>query len=351
VEFCPRPRLTKHVQDEGHRIKNCDSKTFDDLAVYKSKTRFLLTGTPLQNNMKELYSLINFLYPAYFNSWEAFDAYFNFDDIKDEQKTRELIEDESQHGRIKKVHFILHSLMLRRVKADVLKFLPKKREYILYAPMTQEQLDLYSALTDKNVNARKYLEEKVAERMTEAQAKKTRKRAETALPIRESPRKGSGGGAAVMHPTAEPAKNAFSMMMAAGQKRPRGKPKKNAAVQQPTEASSSGASSPRGVSALGKRKATDPAVEEAEPKSSKTSRESTPAQGRSTRARKKIDYAKGIDDSDLEDDEFERRLVEQEEAKQILELEEAQKAADFHLADNLELARKFPSRQYRISAI
>jgi ATP-dependent DNA helicase len=305
--------------------------------VYKSKTRFLLTGTPLQNSMKELYSLINFLYPAYFNSWEAFDAYFNFDDIKDEEKTRELIEDESQHGRIKKVHFILHSLMLRRVKTDVLQYLPKKREYILYAPMTPEQLDLYSALTDKNVNARKYLEEKVVERITEAYATKTGAKTKE-LPIRQSPRKPSGAEAVATQTMVQPGKNAFSMMMkAAGQKHPRGRPKKIPVQQLAVSSRASSA----GASALGKRKAS-PMSEEIDPKSSKTSRESTPAQGRSTRTRKKVvRYAKDIDDSDLDDDEFERRLVEQEEAKQLEELESSQKSDDFHLAESYQLARRF----------
>jgi len=104
---------------------------------------------------------------------------------------------------------------------------------------------------------------------------------------------------------------------------------------------SSRASSVAGASALGKRKAPSPSSE-VDPKSSKTSRESTPAQGRSTRTRKKVvNYNKDTDDSDLDDDEFERRLVEQEAVKQIEELEAMQKSDDFHLAQSYELARKF----------
>jgi ATP-dependent DNA helicase len=60
------------IVDEGHRLKNLDCKLLRDLKSYKSANRLLLTGTPLQNNLSELWSLLNFLMPEIFNDLDAF---------------------------------------------------------------------------------------------------------------------------------------------------------------------------------------------------------------------------------------------------------------------------------------
>lgn len=64
--------------DEGHRMKNSHSKFAQTLGTkYTSKHRILLTGTPLQNNLPELWSLLNFLLPTIFSSVDTFDQWFN----------------------------------------------------------------------------------------------------------------------------------------------------------------------------------------------------------------------------------------------------------------------------------
>lgn len=65
------------VIDEAHRIKNEKSKLSEILREFKTANRLLLTGTPLQNNLHELWALLNFLLPDVFNSSEDFDAWFN----------------------------------------------------------------------------------------------------------------------------------------------------------------------------------------------------------------------------------------------------------------------------------
>ena len=66
------------IVDEGHRMKNSQSKFSQTLGTqYTSKNRLLLTGTPLQNNLPELWSLLNFLLPSVFNSMDTFDQWFN----------------------------------------------------------------------------------------------------------------------------------------------------------------------------------------------------------------------------------------------------------------------------------
>lgn len=89
-EICMNDR--KHLQhlkwkyiivDEGHRLKNLNCRLIQELKAYSSVNRLLLTGTPLQNNLAELWSLLNFLLPEIFDDLKSFQAWFDFDDLGD----------------------------------------------------------------------------------------------------------------------------------------------------------------------------------------------------------------------------------------------------------------------------
>ncbi|GAA6091162.1 chromodomain-helicase-DNA-binding protein 5 isoform X1 [Tachysurus ichikawai] len=112
------------VVDEAHRLKNNQSKFFRILNGYKIYYKLLLTGTPLQNNLEELFHLLNFLTPERFNNLEGF---------------LEEFADISKEDQIKKLHDLLGPHMLRRLKADVFKNMPAKTELIVRVELSPMQ--------------------------------------------------------------------------------------------------------------------------------------------------------------------------------------------------------------------
>ncbi|CAG9461080.1 unnamed protein product [Pedinophyceae sp. YPF-701] len=135
------------VVDEGHRLKNFDCKLVRELRTIPADNKLLLTGTPLQNNLAELWSLLNFLLPDLFDSLEKFESWFDFIG-EDGERDQELVAQEQRHKVVTKLHAILQPFLLRRVKLDVAQGLPPKKEIVLYAGMTKLQKDLNKDLVD-----------------------------------------------------------------------------------------------------------------------------------------------------------------------------------------------------------
>ncbi|KAF2014304.1 ISWI chromatin-remodeling complex ATPase ISW2 [Aaosphaeria arxii CBS 175.79] len=152
------------IIDEGHRIKNLDCRLIRELQQYRSANRLLITGTPLQNNLIELWSLLHFLLPTVFDKLSTFESWFDFSGLKDKASYEQLLSEERQQYLVKSLHAVLKPFLLRRVKTDVESLMPKKREYVLYAPLTPMQRELYQAILDGT--SRSYLEEKAIERLS-----------------------------------------------------------------------------------------------------------------------------------------------------------------------------------------
>ncbi|XP_021503877.1 chromodomain-helicase-DNA-binding protein 3 isoform X4 [Meriones unguiculatus] len=126
------------VVDEAHRLKNNQSKFFRVLNGYKIDHKLLLTGTPLQNNLEELFHLLNFLTPERFNNLEGF---------------LEEFADISKEDQIKKLHDLLGPHMLRRLKADVFKNMPAKTELIVRVELSPMQKKYYKYILTRNFEA------------------------------------------------------------------------------------------------------------------------------------------------------------------------------------------------------
>nr|GEW17314.1 probable ATP-dependent DNA helicase CHR12 [Tanacetum cinerariifolium] len=134
------------VVDEGHRLKNSESVLAKTLVSgYQIRRRLLLTGTPIQNSLQELWALLNFLLPTIFNSVENFEEWFNapFADKCDVSLT-----DEEELLIIRRLHQVIRPFILRRKKDEVEKYLPQKKQFVLKCDMSAWQKVYYKQVTD-----------------------------------------------------------------------------------------------------------------------------------------------------------------------------------------------------------
>ncbi|XP_018613537.1 chromodomain-helicase-DNA-binding protein 8 isoform X2 [Scleropages formosus] len=123
------------IIDEAHRLKNRNCKLLDSLKMLELEHKVLLTGTPLQNTVEELFSLLHFLEPAQFPS--ETDFLRDFGDLKTEEQ-------------VQKLQSILKPMMLRRLKEDVEKNLAPKQETIIEVELTDVQKKYYRAILERN---------------------------------------------------------------------------------------------------------------------------------------------------------------------------------------------------------
>ncbi len=140
-----RKRWYYLILDEAHNIKNFKSKRWQILLNFNTQRRLLLTGTPLQNNLMELWSLMHFLMPNVFSSRSEFSYWFNnplSNAIEGNRPVRPEI--------IEKLHELIRPFVLRRLKRDVAQQLPRKFEHLLFCKLSKRQSYLYEEFMSRS---------------------------------------------------------------------------------------------------------------------------------------------------------------------------------------------------------
>jgi ATP-dependent helicase STH1/SNF2 len=151
-----RPILSKikwfhMIIDEGHRMKNAQSKlSFTIQQYYVTRFRLILTGTPLQNNLGELWSMLNFVLPSIFKSAKTFDEWFNTPFANTGGQDKMELTEEEQILVIRRLHKVLRPFLLRRLKSDVEKDLPDKTEKVIKCKFSALQARLYKQMVTHN---------------------------------------------------------------------------------------------------------------------------------------------------------------------------------------------------------
>ncbi|OTB07125.1 hypothetical protein M426DRAFT_20180 [Hypoxylon sp. CI-4A] len=147
-----RPILSKikwfhMIIDEGHRMKNTNSKLSATISQhYSTRFRLILTGTPLQNNLGELWAMLNFVLPNIFKSVKTFDEWFNTPFANTGGQDKMELNEEEQILVIRRLHKVLRPFLLRRLKKDVEKDLPDKTEKVIKCKFSALQSRLYKQM-------------------------------------------------------------------------------------------------------------------------------------------------------------------------------------------------------------
>eukprot|EP01017_Pseudomicrothorax_dubius_P009245 TRINITY_DN13107_c0_g1_i1.p1 TRINITY_DN13107_c0_g1~~TRINITY_DN13107_c0_g1_i1.p1 ORF type:complete len:997 (-),score=305.63 TRINITY_DN13107_c0_g1_i1:149-3079(-) len=133
------------ILDEAQAIKNINSLRWKTLLSFNSRNKLLLTGTPIQNTMAELWALLHFIMPTLFDSHEQFQEWFS-KDIEAQSQVESSLLNESQ---LRRLHALLKPFMLRRVKKDVESEIGAKKEYQILCEMTPRQQEIYDSIRRK----------------------------------------------------------------------------------------------------------------------------------------------------------------------------------------------------------
>ncbi|KAJ2954687.1 hypothetical protein O0L34_g2984 [Tuta absoluta] len=132
------------ILDEAQAIKSSASMRWKLLLGFSCRNRLLLSGTPIQNSMAELWALLHFIMPTLFDSHEEFNEWFS-KDIESHAENKSTIDEKH----LSRLHMILKPFMLRRIKKDVENELSDKIEIMVHCPLTIRQKLLYIALKKK----------------------------------------------------------------------------------------------------------------------------------------------------------------------------------------------------------
>ncbi|RDB29552.1 putative DNA helicase INO80 [Hypsizygus marmoreus] len=141
-QYFQRVKWQYMILDEAQNIKNSSSVRWKTLLGFQCRNRLLLTGTPIQNSMQELWALLHFIMPSLFDSHDEFNEWFS----KDIENAAENKGSKLNEHQLRRLHMILKPFMLRRVKRHVQNELSEKIEKDIYVDLSARQRSLYNAL-------------------------------------------------------------------------------------------------------------------------------------------------------------------------------------------------------------
>ena len=144
TQYFSKIRWQYMILDEAQAIKSSQSSRWKSLLGFACRNRLLLTGTPIQNNMQELWALLHFIMPSLFDSHDEFSDWFSKDIESHAQSNTKLNEDQ-----LKRLHMILKPFMLRRIKKHVQKELGDKIEEDVFCDLTYRQRAYYGNLRNR----------------------------------------------------------------------------------------------------------------------------------------------------------------------------------------------------------
>ena len=141
VTYLQKMRWQYMILDEAQAIKSSQSSRWKNLLSFHCRNRLLLTGTPIQNNMQELWALLHFIMPSLFDSHDEFSEWFSKDIESHAEGNGQL-----NQQQVRRLHMILKPFMLRRIKKNVQSELGDKIEIDVLCDLTQRQKKLYQVL-------------------------------------------------------------------------------------------------------------------------------------------------------------------------------------------------------------
>jgi DNA helicase INO80 len=148
------------VLDEAQAVKNSASQRWKTLLGFNCRNRLLLTGTPIQNSMAELWALLHFIMPELFDSFSDFTEWFS----KDIESSAEGKGSGMDSAQLRRLQLILQPFMLRRTKKDVLDELVQKVEVEMRTPLSKRQKYYYEVLKKRVTSTAELLDRKMLSR-------------------------------------------------------------------------------------------------------------------------------------------------------------------------------------------
>uniref|UniRef100_A0A1Q3F704 DNA repair and recombination protein RAD54-like n=1 Tax=Culex tarsalis TaxID=7177 RepID=A0A1Q3F704_CULTA len=144
--------------DEGHRLKNCENLTYQALMGLKTKRRVLLSGTPIQNDLTEYYSLLHFVNPGMLGTSNEFRRQFENPILRGQDANSTESEREKAAERLQELSALVNRCMIRRTSSLLTKYLPIKFEMVVCVKMTDVQTELYKSFLQSDSIRRAVLE-------------------------------------------------------------------------------------------------------------------------------------------------------------------------------------------------